>query len=82
MNVPIICAGTSVRAGDIIVADADGVVVVKHETAAEVARLAGERLVKEQKSRKRLKSGELGLDFYGLRAKLSELGVRYVDELE
>lgn len=82
VNVPIICAGTSVRAGDIIVADADGVVVVKHETAAEVARLAGERLVKEQKSRERLKSGELGLDFYGLRAKLSELGVRYVDELE
>jgi len=82
VNVPIICAGTSVRAGDIIVADADGVVVVKHETAAEVARLAGERLVREQKSRERLKSGELGLDFYGLRAKLSELGVRYVDELE
>jgi len=82
VNVPIICAGTSVRAGDIIVADADGVVVVKHETAAEVARLAGERLVREQKSRERLKSGELGLDFYGLRAKLSELGVRYIDELE
>src|SRR5438445_547683 len=37
---------------------------------------------KEQKSRERLKSGELGLDFYGLRGKLSELGVRYVDELE
>src|SRR6267143_696924 len=82
VNVPIVCAGTGVRAGDVIVADADGVVVVKHETAAEVARLAGERFVKEQKSRERLKSGELGIDFYGLRAKLSELGVRYVDELE
>ncbi|HYR41685.1 MAG TPA: 4-carboxy-4-hydroxy-2-oxoadipate aldolase/oxaloacetate decarboxylase [Terriglobia bacterium] len=82
VNIPIICAGTSVRAGDIIVADADGVVVVKHETAAEVARLAGERFAKEQKSRERLKSGELGIDFYGMRAKLSELGVRYVDELE
>ena len=82
VNVAIVCAGTSVRAGDIIVADADGVLVVKHETAAEVARLAGERFVKEQKSRERLKSGELGIDFYGLRAKLSELGVRYVDELE
>jgi 4-hydroxy-4-methyl-2-oxoglutarate aldolase len=82
VNVPIICAGTTVRAGDIIVADADGVVVVKRETAAEVARLAGERFAKEQKTRQRLKSGELGVDFYGLRAKLSELGVRYVDELE
>jgi len=82
VNVPIVCAGAGVRAGDIIVADADGVVVVKQETAAEVARLAGERFAKEQKSRERLKSGELGIDFYGLRAKLSELGVRYVDELE
>src|SRR5438552_13079743 len=82
VNVPIICAGATVRPGDVIVADADGVVVVKRETAAEVARLASERFAKEQKTRERLKAGELGVDFYGLRAKLSELGVRYVDELE
>jgi len=82
VNVPIICAGSTVRPGDVIVADADGVVVVKRETAEEVAQLAGERLAKEQKSRERLKAGELGVDFYGLRAKLAELGVRYVDELE
>jgi 4-hydroxy-4-methyl-2-oxoglutarate aldolase len=82
VNVPIVCAGTAVRPGDVIVADADGVVIVKRETAGEVARLAGERFAKEQKSRERLKAGELGVDFYGLRAKLIELGVRYVDELE
>ena len=82
VNVPVICAGATVLAGDVIDADADGVVVVKRETAAEVARLAGERFAKEQKTRERLKSGELGVDFYGLRAKLSELGVRYADELE
>lgn len=82
VNVPVVCAGASVRPGDVIVADADGVVVVKRETAAEVARLASERFAKEQKTRERLKAGELGVDFYGLRAKLSELGVRYVDELE
>jgi 4-hydroxy-4-methyl-2-oxoglutarate aldolase len=45
-----------------------------------VARLGTERLAKEQKTRERLRSGELGLDFYGLRAKLAELGVQYVDE--
>jgi 4-hydroxy-4-methyl-2-oxoglutarate aldolase len=82
VNVPVVCAGTAVRPGDLIVADADGVVVVKRETAAEVARLASERFAKEQKTRERLKAGELGVDFYGLRTKLAELGVRYVDELE
>ncbi len=41
---------------------------------------AVERVAKEQQSRERLRSGELGLDFYGLRAKLTELGVQYVDE--
>src|SRR2546425_12904876 len=82
VNVAVICAGTTVRPGDVIVADADGVVIVKKETAAEVARLAAERFAKEQKTRERLKAGELGVDFYGLRAKLSELGVRYVDEME
>jgi len=82
VNVPIVCAGTMVCPGDVIVADADGVVVVKKEAAAEVSRLAAERFAKEQKARERLKAGELGLDFYGLRAKLTELGVRYLDELE
>ena len=45
-----------------------------------MARLGTERLAKEEKTRERLRSGELGLDFYGLRAKLAELGVQYVDE--
>jgi 4-hydroxy-4-methyl-2-oxoglutarate aldolase len=82
VNIPIVCAGTTVRAGDVIVADADGVVVVKQESAPEVARLASDRFAKELKTRERLKAGELGVDFYGLRQKLTELGVRYVDELE
>ena len=82
VNVPVVCAGTIVRPGDAIIADVDGVVVVKRENAAEVARLAGERFAKEQKTRERLKAGELGVEFYGLRAKLAELGVRYVDDLD
>jgi 4-hydroxy-4-methyl-2-oxoglutarate aldolase len=58
------------------------VVVVPRGNAADVARLGTERVAKEQKSRERLRAGELGLDFYGLRAKLTELGVRYVDEAD
>jgi 4-hydroxy-4-methyl-2-oxoglutarate aldolase len=80
VNVPIVCAGTIVRPGDVVVADVDGIVVVPRRAAAEVSRLASDRLAKEQKTRERLRNGELGLDFYGLRAKLTELGVQYVDE--
>lgn len=80
VNVDVVCAGALVCPGDVIVGDQDGVVVVGREFAGEVARLSIARTEKEQKSRARLQSGELGIDFYGLRAKLKELGVEYVDE--
>jgi 4-hydroxy-4-methyl-2-oxoglutarate aldolase len=80
VNVPVVCAGAAIAPGDVIVADVDGVVVVPRHAAADIARLGQERVSKEEKSRARLKAGELGLDFYGLRAKLAELGVKYVDE--
>jgi 4-hydroxy-4-methyl-2-oxoglutarate aldolase len=80
VNVPVVCAGAAVRPGDVVVADADGVVIVPREAAVNVAQLGRERLAKEEKTRERLRSGELGLDFYGLRAKLTELGVAWVDE--
>ncbi len=80
VNVEVVCAGAIIRPGDVIVGDIDGVVVVKRELAAEVAALGQKRLEKEAQSRAKLKAGELGVDFYGLRAKLKELGVEYVDE--
>jgi len=80
VNIDVVCAGAIVRPGDVIIGDQDGVVVVRRETAEEVARLAQERVVKEKRSRERLQAGELGVDFYGLRAKLKELGVHYIDE--
>ena len=79
VNIDVVCAGAIVRPGDLIVADADGVAVVAREGAAEVARLAAQRVAKEQRTRERLRAGELGLDIYGLRAKLAELGVEYID---
>jgi 4-hydroxy-4-methyl-2-oxoglutarate aldolase len=79
VNVPVVCAGAAIRAGDVIVADVDGVVVVPRATAAEVARASDARIAKEEQSRAKLRKGELGLDFYGLRANLAELGVQYVD---
>lgn len=80
VNIEVTCAGALVRPGDVIVADIDGVVVVPRENAVEVAKASEERVKKEEKNRARLKTGELGLDMYGLRAKLKELGVEWVDE--
>ncbi len=82
VNIPVVCAGASVSPGDVIVGDADGVVVVAREAAARVAEASLQRLAKEEKTRERLRKGELGLDFYGLRAKLKDLGVEFVDEAE
>ena len=80
VNVEVVCAGAIIRPGDVVVGDIDGVVVVKRELAAQVAQLGQKRLEKEANSRAKLKSGELGVDFYGLRTKLKELGVEYIDE--
>jgi len=80
VNVPIVCAGALVHPGDVVIGDADGVVVVPRASAAAAARLGEQRRAKEEKTRERLARGELGVDFYGLRAKLAELGVRYVDD--
>jgi 4-hydroxy-4-methyl-2-oxoglutarate aldolase len=82
VNVPVVCAGAAVRPGDVIVADADGVVVVPRLQAPDVRTQARERFAKESKTRERLKNGELGLDFYGLRAKLQEMGVVWVEKGE
>lgn len=80
VNIPVVCAGAIVNPGDIVVADIDGVVVVPRADAAEVARASEQRIDKEAKNRARLKAGDLGLDMYGLRAKLKELGVEWRDE--
>ena len=78
VNVPIMCAGALVEAGDVIVADDDGVVVVKHATAHEVAAAAEQRVRKENATRERLARGELGLDIYDMRQKIAQLGLQYL----
>ena len=79
VNVPVVCAGAAIDPGDVVVADVDGVVVVKRKMAGEVAKASTARIAKEEQSREKLRSGELGLDFYGLRKKLVEAGVEWVD---
>jgi 4-hydroxy-4-methyl-2-oxoglutarate aldolase len=79
VNVPVTLGGVSVSPGDVVVADDDGVVVVPLAEAEHAAELAAKRLAKEATTREVLRSGTLGVDYYGLRAKLAELGVTYQD---
>lgn len=78
VNFPLVCAGALVNPGDVIVADDDGVVVVARELADAAVKASAERTAKEDRTRQRLAAGELGLDIYGLRKKLSDLGLQYL----
>jgi 4-hydroxy-4-methyl-2-oxoglutarate aldolase len=79
VNVPIVCAGMLVNAGDLIVADDDGVCVVAREQAQAVLAQSTDREKKEAAVRTRLKSGELGLDIYAMRERLAAKGLAYRD---
>jgi 4-hydroxy-4-methyl-2-oxoglutarate aldolase len=79
VNTSIVCAGVRIDPGDLVVADDDGVVVVRRTEAAEVLQHARTRLANEDEKRARFEAGELGLDIYGMRDRLAEKGLRYVD---
>ena len=79
VQVPIIIANQHIRPGDVIVADVDGVCVVRREDAANVLEKAQAREANETQKRARLKSGELGLDIYNMREALAAKGLVYED---
>ncbi len=81
VNVPITIGGIIITPGDVICADDDGVVLVNRAEADWALERALARVGNEQATRSKLEAGELGVDFYGLRAKLVELGVEYIDRI-
>lgn len=78
VNIPIVCAGQSIKAGDIIIADDDGVVVVEYAEAEAILEKSRLREEKEAGIRERYKAGELGLDMNNMRPLLTEKGLKYI----
>lgn len=79
VNVPISINGVIIEPGDVVCADDDGVVAVPRTEADWALEQSNARLENETVSRARLQAGELGLDMYGLRQKLIDLGVEWVE---
>ena len=82
VNLPLVCGGQLVHPGDVVVADDDGVVIVRRTEVQQVVEASRARADLEEQKALRLAKGELGLDIYNMRARLAEKGLRYVDNLE
>ncbi len=82
VQTPIVIANQLVHPGDVIIADIDGVCVVRREDAATVLEKGRAREANETAKRARLRAGELGLDIYGMREALAAKGLVYEDYQE
>ncbi|MHC1563550.1 4-carboxy-4-hydroxy-2-oxoadipate aldolase/oxaloacetate decarboxylase [Actinomycetospora sp. C-140] len=78
VNVPVTVGGQVVHPGDVVLGDDDGVMVVPRADVGRALTASQARVEKEAAAREAFQGGELGLDRYGLRDRLKELGIEYV----
>lgn len=74
INEPIVCGGVTVRPGDVVLGDDDGVVVLPIDTAADALQAAIARETAELEVMRRLQAGALTIDILGFRDKLPQSG--------
>jgi 4-hydroxy-4-methyl-2-oxoglutarate aldolase len=67
---PVHVGGATIRTGDVVVLDADGVAVVESERMEEVLAASRERADEEKQKRAKLRAGALSYDLDGLRARV------------
>ncbi|PDT34497.1 4-carboxy-4-hydroxy-2-oxoadipate aldolase/oxaloacetate decarboxylase [Rhizobium sp. M10] len=77
VQVPVVCAGAYIEPGDVIIADDDGVCVVKRDEAAQVLEKARKRQQMEDEKRGLYESGQLSLDINNMRPQLEAKGLTY-----
>jgi 4-hydroxy-4-methyl-2-oxoglutarate aldolase len=71
---PVVVGGATIRAGDVLVLDADGVAVVEHERVDEVLGASLQREERERVKRAKLQGGALSYDLDGLRERVEKGG--------
>jgi len=82
VNVPVVCAGQLVVAGDVIVADDDGICVIPRLQAESTLQAGLQRVQNEEDKRAQFQSGTLGLDIYKMRDRLDQAGFQYLETLQ
>jgi 4-hydroxy-4-methyl-2-oxoglutarate aldolase len=75
INIPIVCGGTPVNPGDIVVGDRDGVVVIPQVTLDQVIEAALQREQAEAALRRGIRGGQSTVDLLHLASRLASNGI-------
>lgn len=78
VQVPLVCGDTLINPGDAIVADDDGVCVVRRPDLESVLEKTRRRTSDEALKRARYEAGELSLDINTMRPRLAAKGLTYL----